>query len=169
MRSFTLIWLWTCINHWACIIKVKLKTRSLFSSFSVWGFSTSCPLCSGITSCYIITTSRRQHSKQQKSSRLQQVCNPCHSEPDPKGLHNVDWRLVNPQSLTQYQLLALLYSKECELVRDILGGKVVDNFFQVICTQLLGYLLIILVAVGSFIRHLTNKVFLHSRNEFLGI
>ena len=29
------------------------------------------------------------------------------------------WRLVNPQSLTQYQLLAVLYSKECELVRDI--------------------------------------------------
>ena len=29
------------------------------------------------------------------------------------------WRLVNPQTMTQYQLLALLYSKECELVRFI--------------------------------------------------
>ena len=29
------------------------------------------------------------------------------------------WRLVNPQTMTQYQLLALLYSKECELVRLI--------------------------------------------------
>ena len=26
------------------------------------------------------------------------------------------WRLVNPQTMTQYQLLALLYSRECELV-----------------------------------------------------
>ena len=29
------------------------------------------------------------------------------------------WRLVNPQTMTQYQLLALLYSRECELVREI--------------------------------------------------
>ena len=28
------------------------------------------------------------------------------------------WRLVNPQTMTQYQLLALLYSRECELVRE---------------------------------------------------
>ena len=36
------------------------------------------------------------------------------------------WRLVNPQTMTQYQLLALLYSKECELVRLI---YFLDNYF----------------------------------------
>ena len=33
------------------------------------------------------------------------------------------WRLVNPQTMTQYQLLALLYSRECELVRDLFFGS----------------------------------------------
>ena len=29
------------------------------------------------------------------------------------------WRLINPQTMTQYQLLAFLYSKECQLVRNM--------------------------------------------------
>ena len=39
------------------------------------------------------------------------------------------WRLVNPQTMTQYQLLALLYSRECELVKEIFF---VDLFFTFI-------------------------------------
>ena len=49
------------------------------------------------------------------------------------------WRLTNPQTMTQYQLLALLYSRECELVTG---------------TQLLGFLPVTLVAAGS-LTHLT--------------
>ena len=39
------------------------------------------------------------------------------------------WRLINPQTMTQYQLLAFLYSKECQLVRNIKGGEI---FFAIV-------------------------------------
>ena len=44
------------------------------------------------------------------------------------------WRLVNPQTMTQVQLLAILYNKECDMVLN---------------TQLLGFLPSIFVAFGS--------------------
>ena len=49
------------------------------------------------------------------------------------------WRLVNPQSVTQYQLLTILYNKEIDLI---------------LCVQLLGFLPPLLVSAGSFL-HLT--------------
>lgn len=44
------------------------------------------------------------------------------------------WRLVNPQTMTKIQLLAILYNKECDLVLN---------------TQLLGFLPSIFVGFGS--------------------
>ena len=45
------------------------------------------------------------------------------------------WRLVNPQNITQLQLLAILYGKEAELLLSV---------------QLLGFLPPIIVALGSY-------------------
>ena len=45
------------------------------------------------------------------------------------------WRLVNPQTMTQVQLLALLYNKECDLVLN---------------TQIVGFLSSGIVAFGSY-------------------
>ena len=49
------------------------------------------------------------------------------------------WRLVNPQTVTQYQLLAILYNKEVDLI---------------LAVQLLGFLPPVLVSAGSYL-HLT--------------
>ena len=49
------------------------------------------------------------------------------------------WRLVNPQNVTQVQLLAILYNKESELL---------------LTSQLLGFVPPLIVALGSYI-HLT--------------
>ena len=45
------------------------------------------------------------------------------------------WRLVNPQNMTQLQLLAILYGKEVDFLLSI---------------QLLGFLLPIIVGMGSY-------------------
>ena len=54
--------------------------------------------------------------------------------------------IINPVPVTSRPLLQGVWAG-----KRYLGGKFVDNFFQVTRTQLLGYLPIILVAVGSFI------------------
>ena len=46
------------------------------------------------------------------------------------------WRLVNPQTITQLQLLAILYDKEVDLL---------------LCVQLLGFLPPLLVSAGSYL------------------
>ena len=45
------------------------------------------------------------------------------------------WRLVNPQTMTQVQLVAILYNKECDLVLN---------------TQIIGFLSSGIVAFGSY-------------------
>lgn len=46
------------------------------------------------------------------------------------------WRLVNPQTVTQYQLLAILYNKEIDMM---------------LCVQLLGFLPPLLLSAGSLL------------------
>ena len=46
------------------------------------------------------------------------------------------WRLINPQNVTQLQLLAILYNKEAELLLNL---------------QLLGFLPPLLVSLSSYV------------------
>merc|ERR1719430_1999013 len=53
------------------------------------------------------------------------------------------WRLVNPQNITQLQLLAILYGKEAELILSV---------------QLLGFLPPLIVGMGSYM-HLKYAIY----------